>query len=231
MPKTEEHLKKTLKHLVTADHKGGLVAILGVGFIISLPIVLMSTSEEKMHLVQDTAQMRVLEQKLGLRAMTFKERDEISHILKNEVVQPANNSKQDIWIQFVLPEIMKFDPSEYEAKSIAKWVWIHAHAQNLDPSLILALITIESRFDPFATSVVGAQGLMQVMPFWKQELGDAHDDLFDPATNIRYGTAILKHYIKRYHGVKKALAAYNGSKGSAKYPDKVMSQIELYQQH
>jgi len=190
----------------------------------------MSTSEEKLHLVQDTPQMRVMEQKLGLRNMTANERHEISHLLQVNTEAIATNSKQDIWIQAVLPKILEFDPSKQEAISIAKWVWIYARAQNLDPALVLALITVESRFDPFATSAVGAQGLMQVMPFWKKELGGTQDNLFDVSTNIRYGTAILKHYIKRYHGVEHALAAYNGSKGSDRYPNKIMSQIEQYQQ-
>ena len=124
--------------------------------------------------------------------------------------------------------MMKFDPSEHEARSIAKWAWIYAHAQGIDPALVLALMTIESRFDPFATSAVGAQGLMQVMPFWKKELGNPDDDLFDVSTNIRYGCAILAHYIKRYKSEKKALAAYNGSRGRDKYPNKVFSQRKRY---
>ncbi|MDX8382364.1 MAG: lytic transglycosylase domain-containing protein [Ghiorsea sp.] len=162
--------------------------------------------------------------------MTASERHEISHLLQDKANELTTHSKQDVWVQSVLPKIVRFDPSEQEAISIAKWVWIYAQAQNLDPALILALITVESRFDPFATSSVGAQGLMQVMPFWKKELGGAQDNLFDVSTNIRYGTAILRHYIKRYHGVEHALAAYNGSKGSDRYPNKIMSQIAQYQQ-
>jgi soluble lytic murein transglycosylase-like protein len=77
---------------------------------------------------------------------------------------------------------------------------------------------------------VGAQGLMQVMPFWKKELGDESDNLFDVATNIRYGCAILKHYITRYNTVEKALAAYNGSRGKNKYPDKIFAILAQFQQ-
>ena len=205
-----------------------MVVVLGIGFLLSLPIVLMSTPEEKQHLVQNTMQMRVIEQQLGLLGMSKQERNEISQALNQKPVSLSESSEQEQWISHVLPEILKFDPSEHEARSIAKWVWVYANAQNLDPALVLALITIESRFDPFATSAVGAQGLMQVMPFWKKELGNPDDDLFDVSTNIRYGCAILAHYIKRYKGAKKALAAYNGSRGREKYPNKVFSQMKRY---
>ncbi|MGH1539894.1 MAG: lytic transglycosylase domain-containing protein, partial [Arenicella sp.] len=67
---------------------------------------------------------------------------------------------------------------------------------------------------------------MQVMPFWKNELGRHTDDLFNPRINIRYGCAILKHYIKLYSpSLPRALAAYNGSLGRDKYPNKVLKRL------
>ena len=73
---------------------------------------------------------------------------------------------------------------------------IHAEANRsgLDPDLVLSLIEIESGFDPYAVSKSGAQGLMQVMSFWKAELGRLEDNLTDIATNLRYGCAILSYY-------------------------------------
>ncbi|VAW61925.1 FIG016425: Soluble lytic murein transglycosylase and related regulatory proteins (some contain LysM/invasin domains), partial [hydrothermal vent metagenome] len=58
---------------------------------------------------------------------------------------------------------------------------IHREARlvNLPPELIIALIDIESRFDRFAISRVGAQGLMQIMPFWLKEIGRKDDNLMD----------------------------------------------------
>jgi len=212
---------------MTAKHKGGLIVILGFGFLVSLPLMLQSTDEEKQHLVQDTAQLHILQQQGGFQHLKSRDAE------ATNATQTANGmveaSEQVAWMAHVLPVIMQFDTSEHEAKSIATWVWIYAHSQGLDPALVLALITVESRFDPFATSVVGAQGLMQVMPFWKHELGSPQDDLFNINTNIRYGTTILKRYIKRYRGVGKALAAYNGSKGRVKYPNKIFAQMKHYQ--
>lgn len=108
---------------------------------------------------------------------------------------------------------------------------IHQEAlqAQVSPELVLAVIHVESRFDHYALSVAGARGLMQVMPFWKDELGRSDDNLFDIATNLRYGCAILAHYIQRERGnLSRALARYNGSLGSLRYPNKVMDAWARY---
>ncbi len=92
----------------------------------------------------------------------------------------------------------------------------------LDPELVLAVIQVESRFDRFAVSPSGARGLMQIMPFWKKEIGHPDDNLFNPRTNLRYGCAILRYYLDRKRGrLPDALAAYNGSIGRTEYADRV----------
>ena len=204
------------------------MAVLGAGFFITLPIWLISTPEEKQRVTQSTTNMRIVEHHVGLIDVTENELKQFKNMLKTgsqSLKQPA----RDEWVDKVTGEITRFGKSDHEAKAIARVVWLYADRQNIDPSLVLALITIESRFDPFATNSVGAQGLMQIMPFWKKELGSESDNLFDVATNIRYGCAILKHYIIRYETPKKALAAYNGSKGRDKYPNKVFSQVSRFQ--
>jgi soluble lytic murein transglycosylase-like protein len=62
---------------------------------------------------------------------------------------------------------------------------------------VLALISVESNFERFAISSAGAQGLMQIMPFWLDEIGRPDDNLFDIATNLRFGCTILNIYLKR----------------------------------
>jgi len=87
---------------------------------------------------------------------------------------------------------------------------------------VLAVIEVESHFDRFAISRVGAQGMMQVMPFWKDEIGRPDDNLTDNLTNFEYGCRILQFYLKREKGhLHKALARYNGSVGKRIYSDKV----------
>lgn len=101
---------------------------------------------------------------------------------------------------------------------------IHAAASraSLPPELVLAVIEVESHFDRFAVSRVGAQGMMQVMPFWKNEIGRPDDNLTHNNTNFEYGCRILQFYLQRENGhLHRALARYNGSVGSRKYSNKV----------
>ena len=76
--------------------------------------------------------------------------------------------------------------------------------------------------DRYAASRVGAQGLMQVMPFWRDENGRRDDNLTHTPTNLCYGCRILHLYLDREdQNLRRALAAYNGSSGSLRYPNKV----------
>ncbi|WP_156498667.1 lytic transglycosylase domain-containing protein, partial [Oleiphilus sp. HI0079] len=116
-----------------------------------------------------------------------------------------------------------------ERVAFLKMVHAEASRAGLEPELVLSVIHVESAFNRFAISVVGAQGLMQVMPFWKNEIGRPEDNLMDMATNLRYGCTILKHYLDREKGnLIRALARYNGSLGRTKYPEKVLLFWERY---
>ena len=96
----------------------------------------------------------------------------------------------------------------------------------LPPEMVLAVIDIESAFDPYAVSSAGAQGLMQVMPFWLEEIGREGDRLINIETNLRMGCTILKYYFDMEQGDwTRALARYNGSLGSRKYPEKVLNRL------
>lgn len=95
----------------------------------------------------------------------------------------------------------------------------------LDRQLVLGLIQVESNFRKYAISSAGARGLMQVMPFWTDVIGDGEPRrLFDLRTNLRYGTVILRHYLDIERGdLFMALGRYNGSRGRREYPDAVHS--------
>jgi soluble lytic murein transglycosylase len=86
----------------------------------------------------------------------------------------------------------------------------------LDPVLVAALIRQESNFNPQATSPAGARGLMQLMPAVGKDVAAAKgigpwdpDVLYQPATNIKLGTAHLSGLVRKYPEVVKTLAAYN----------------------
>ena len=67
----------------------------------------------------------------------------------------------------------------------------------MQPELALSVIEVESTLDRFAISRVGAQGLIEVMPFWKDEIGRSDDNLTHTPTNLRYGCQILRFYLDR----------------------------------
>ncbi len=130
----------------------------------------------------------------------------------------------EVWLKDMSKRLAKRAPHipEKERFKILQLTHKHAKAFKLDPQLVLAVIEVESNFDRFAISRVGARGLMQVMPFWKDEIGHPDDNLMDIDTNLRYGCAILALYIKREKkNITNALARYNGSYGKMKYPMKV----------
>lgn len=109
---------------------------------------------------------------------------------------------------------------------ILKNVHWEATRVGLPPEMVLAVIDIESAFDPYAVSVAGAQGLMQVMPFWLEEIGRPGDRLVDIKTNLRMGCTILKYYYDMESGDWiRALGRYNGSLGRREYPEKVLGRL------
>lgn len=131
----------------------------------------------------------------------------------------------EVWLVAMNGKMQAFSNLENaERLQILKTVHREATLAKLKPELVLAVIEVESRFDHFAVSRVGAQGLMQVMPFWKDEIGRPQDNLTSIETNIRYGCRILQYYLKREKGnVRYALARYNGSYGENWYPERVMN--------
>ncbi|MDX3904751.1 MAG: lytic transglycosylase domain-containing protein [Pigmentiphaga sp.] len=99
----------------------------------------------------------------------------------------------------------------------------------LDPLLLLAIIAIESSFNPFAESHVGAQGLMQVLTRVHSERFEpfgGDQAAWNPVANIRVGASILKEYIERGGSLAAGLRMYVGvgPDGSSPYGDKVLAE-------
>ncbi|GIX21746.1 MAG: hypothetical protein KatS3mg121_0529 [Gammaproteobacteria bacterium] len=132
----------------------------------------------------------------------------------------------EVWLADMAGRLARFVPDEAERIRILRAVHYEARRAGLPPEMVLAVIEVESRFDRFAISRVGALGLMQVMPFWLEVLERPQANLFDITTNLRIGCTILKHYLDRENGDwRRALARYNGSVGRRHYPDKVFGAL------
>lgn len=106
---------------------------------------------------------------------------------------------------------------------------------SLDPVLLLAVMAVESRFNPIAESPSGAKGLMQVIPqYHLDKLGfhGGEEAVLDPWLNIYVGAQILAEYVKRAGSVADGLQWYNGaSTDSFKlYAEKVLGEKERLQQ-
>ena len=131
------------------------------------------------------------------------------------------------WQERIQPRLSQFvnhPQAQFQLLSIVDY---EARRAGLEPALVLAVIEVESRFNPRAASSANARGLMQVMPFWTKSIGDGQvGALHDARINIRYGCVILRHYLDREQGnLVRALARYNGSLGQLAYPSKVLNAL------
>src|ERR1700733_14449744 len=152
-----------------------------------------------------------------------------------EVVQQAISEAQcfadrydsAVWYTLMEPKLRHYVKDDKERLEILQTVYCEAHrsgASVLPPGLIMAVLDVESGFNRYAVSSAGAVGLMQVMPFWPEQLGMRRYELTHIAANIRMGCAIFRHYLSVEHkDVRKALARYNGSIGHRDYPDLIVT--------
>jgi soluble lytic murein transglycosylase len=110
--------------------------------------------------------------------------------------------------------------TRFEVAQLARTIVAEARRNALDPVLVMALIHVESRFNSFAVSPVGALGLMQVLPSTGEEVAaelgitwHGSRTLFDPIKNVKIGVAYLHLLSQRYEDIPTALAAYNWGPG------------------
>ncbi len=132
----------------------------------------------------------------------------------------------EVWLTDMSRRLERQLKDPQERINLLTLVHLEASRVELPPELILAVIEVESNFDRYAISVAGAIGLMQIMPFWLDEIGRPDDNLLHTATNLRYGCTILRFYLDKEKGdLRRALGRYNGSLGKRKYPNKVIDKL------
>ena len=135
----------------------------------------------------------------------------------------------EVWLVDMSNRLQKYVPDTEKRLRLLRRIHYEAKRVDIPAELILAVIHIESRFEQFAISRVGARGLMQVMPFWLKEIGKPNDNLFDIRTNLRMGCTILRYYMDMEKGnITRALARYNGSLNSYRYTSKVFGVLDKH---
>jgi soluble lytic murein transglycosylase-like protein len=141
----------------------------------------------------------------------------------------ADRFDAQVWLSDMSARLSRQVPDHEERLDILRIVHKHATLTGVAPELVLAVIDVESNFDRFAISSATALGLMQVMPFWLDELDVGDGDfnrLFDMELNVLLGCRILKYYLDMEGGdLMQGLARYNGSTGERWYSDRVINRL------
>jgi soluble lytic murein transglycosylase-like protein len=131
-----------------------------------------------------------------------------------------------VWFAAMEPRLKRIIADDAERTVILEQVQCESKRLQLPPQLVMAVIDVESRFDRWAISSAGAVGLMQVMPFWPEQLGMQKKQLVEIPHNIRMGCTILKYYLNMEKGdYARALRRYNGSVGRRNYSDQVLVRL------
>jgi len=127
----------------------------------------------------------------------------------------------------------RYRVSSHATLDLVRTAYREGNRNGLDPLLILAVVAIESNFNPIAQSGQGAVGLMQIVPRFHEDKLARHDgSALDPQINIEVGTQVLREYISRAGTEAAGLQLYNGSPDdpAAAYSTKVMSERDRLRQ-
>jgi len=153
---------------------------------------------------------------------------QLGAIERATATDPGQLPKQQAAIAYWLSKKYRVAPEPLGA--LVAEAYEIGHKAKLDPTLILAVMAVESGFNPFAQSPVGAQGLMQVMTVVhkdKYENFGGKLAAFDPVTNLRVGVKVLQECIQRAGSIEAGLRFYVGAANlgdDGGYADKVMAE-------
>jgi hypothetical protein len=153
---------------------------------------------------------------------------ELGAIDRATATDPQDLPKQQAAVAYWLSKKYRVAPEPLSA--LVAEAYEIGERDRLDPTLILAIMAIESGFNPFAQSPVGAQGLMQVMTGIhkdKYENFGGKMAAFDPVTNLRVGVKVLQECIQRAGSLQAGLKFYVGAanlEGDGGYADKVLAE-------
>jgi soluble lytic murein transglycosylase-like protein len=159
---------------------------------------------------------------------------ELDAIDRATALNPKDLPKQQAAVAYWLSKKYRVAPEPLSA--LVAEAYEVGQRTKIDPTLLLAVMAVESGFNPFAQSNVGAQGLMQVMTGIHSEKYESFGGklaAFDPVTNLRVGAKVLQECIQRAGSVQAGLKFYVGAALLAEdggYADKVMAEHIRLQQ-
>jgi len=155
-----------------------------------------------------------------------------SGAIQGAVAETPQEREQRALTEFIA---RRYRVSEAAAGGFVATAYQAGHEFSVDPLLILAVVAVESRYNPVAESAMGAKGLMQIIPkYHPEKLADHGGELalLDPEVNILVGTRILREYLRRVGELEPALQMYAGASDepNSQYSVKVLAEKARLQQ-
>jgi hypothetical protein len=204
----------------------GLVALVVVAFGVGRPDLRHELEQTALRWLQDRQEARELASGNILTSL-----EEPEAVVRATALDPAALVREQRALTHWIARRYKVAPEPVGA--LVQEAWALGERARLDPTLILAIVAVESSFNPFAQSPMGAQGLMQVVTRVHDDkyepFGGTHA-AFDPITNLRVGVQVLRECIARAGSVAEGLRFYVGAAlldGDGGYAAKVMAEQAL----
>ena len=178
---------------------------------------------------EQNAQIKAFDDMLGL-SVDGKRVNAIRNVSDNSARISASPSEEQARVATWLAR--RYHIANNASDMLVELAYTAAYEQKIDPLLVLAVMAIESRFNPLAESRVGAKGLMQVLPKANGDKFHAHgglDAVLNPVANIQVGAKILKDFIRRGRSVEAGLKLYVGAGNMTSdlgYGNKVLQEYE-----
>ena len=211
----------------------GLVAVVVIGFLAGRPDLRHGLEDQTLTWLSARAIQRA-EGGVESTPDILLAMAEPEAIQRATATNPAELNRQQAAVAYWIAR--RYSVAPEPVSRLVQEAWTLGQRAGLDPTLLLAVMAVESSFNPFAQSHVGAQGLMQVMTrvhHDKYAIFGGQNAAFDPVTNLRVGVQVLQDCIRRAGSVAGGLKHYVGAANLADdggYGAKVLAEATYLRQ-
>lgn len=211
----------------------GLVAVVVVGFLAGRPDLRHGLEDQALNWLSARAIQRA-EGGVESAPDILLAMAEPEAIQRATATNPAELNRQQAAVAYWIAR--RYSVAPEPVSRLVQEAWTLGQRAGLDPTLLLAIMAVESSFNPFAQSHVGAQGLMQVMTrvhHDKYAIFGGQNAAFDPVTNLRVGVQVLQDCIRRAGSIAGGLKHYVGAANLADdggYGAKVLAEAAYLRQ-